>query len=154
MIKILFICHGNICRSTMAQSVMQYLVERRGLSHSFQIDSAATSREEIGKKIQEDLSGDFVSSELAVRKITEAEGVRVLRMGFEKYYWRNGSMAVTVVQIMDSGEEQWAVVAGTGGGEGILNISFGANRDYAERISKALMRMGFEVTDGEDSSVY
>ena len=95
-----------------------------------------------------------MSSELAVRKITEAEGVRVLLMVFEKYYWRNGSMAVTVVQIMDSGEEQWAVVAGTGGGEGILNISFGANRDYAERISEALMRMGFQVTDGEDSSVY
>ena len=51
MIKILFICHGNICRSTMAQSVMQYLVERRGLSHSFQIDSAATSREEIGNPV-------------------------------------------------------------------------------------------------------
>ena len=80
---------------------------------------AVTGLEEIGKKIQEDLSGDFVSSELAVRKITEAEGVRVLLMVFEKYYWRNGSMAVTVVQIMDSGEEQRAVVAGTGGGEGI-----------------------------------
>ena len=51
MIKILFICHGNICRSTMAQSVMQYLVERRGLSRSFQIDSAATSREEIGNPV-------------------------------------------------------------------------------------------------------
>ena len=51
MIKILFICHGNICRSTMEQSVMQYLVERRGLSRSFQIDSAATSREEIGNPV-------------------------------------------------------------------------------------------------------
>lgn len=110
--------------------------------------------EEIGKKIREDLSGDFVSSELAVRKITEAEGARVLLMVFEKYYWRNGSMAVTVVQIVDTGEEQRAVVAGTGGGEGILNISFGANRDYAERISEALMRMGFQVVGKEDSFVY
>ena len=48
MIKILFICHGNICRSTMAQSVMTYLVNQRGLSRLFYIDSAATSREEIG----------------------------------------------------------------------------------------------------------
>ncbi len=115
---------------------------------------AATGLEEIGKKIQEDLSGDFVSSELAVRKITEVADVRVLLMVFEKYYWRNGSMAVTVVQITDSGGEQRAVVAGTGGGEGILNISFGANRDYAERISEALMRMGFQVTGKGDSSVY
>ena len=48
MIKILFICHGNICRSTMAQSVLQHLVNNRGLSDLFHIDSAATSREEIG----------------------------------------------------------------------------------------------------------
>ena len=48
MIKILFICHGNICRSTMAESVFAYLVNQRGLSDYFEIDSAATSREEIG----------------------------------------------------------------------------------------------------------
>ena len=48
MIKVLFICHGNICRSTMAESVFTYLVTQRGLSDCFEIDSAATSREEIG----------------------------------------------------------------------------------------------------------
>lgn len=51
MTKILFICHGNICRSTMAQYVMQYLVDKRGLSDCFYIDSAATSREEIGNGV-------------------------------------------------------------------------------------------------------
>lgn len=48
MIKILFICHGNICRSTMAESVMTYLVKEKHLEASFSIHSAATSREEIG----------------------------------------------------------------------------------------------------------
>ena len=48
MIKILFVCHGNICRSTMAQSVLQHLVNQQGLTDLFYIDSAATSREEIG----------------------------------------------------------------------------------------------------------
>ncbi len=48
MIRVLFICHGNICRSTMAQSVFQYMVDQAGLSDQFYIDSAATSREEIG----------------------------------------------------------------------------------------------------------
>ena len=48
MIKVLFICHGNICRSTMAQYVFQYMVDQSGLTDSFYIDSAATSREEIG----------------------------------------------------------------------------------------------------------
>ena len=51
MIKILFICHGNICRSTMAESVMTHLVNEAGLSDEFEIDSAATSREEIGNPL-------------------------------------------------------------------------------------------------------
>ena len=48
MIKILFICLGNICRSPLAESVMTYLVHERSLSDQFQIASAATSTEEIG----------------------------------------------------------------------------------------------------------
>ncbi|MFQ7305978.1 MAG: low molecular weight phosphotyrosine protein phosphatase, partial [Mediterraneibacter gnavus] len=48
MIKVLFICHGNICRSTMAQYVFQNLIDRHNLTDQFYIDSAATSREEIG----------------------------------------------------------------------------------------------------------
>lgn len=48
MPRILFICHGNICRSTMAESVMTELVRRAGRSGEFTIDSAATSFEEIG----------------------------------------------------------------------------------------------------------
>lgn len=46
--RILFVCHGNICRSTMAQFVMEDLVRRAGREGEFVIDSAATSREEIG----------------------------------------------------------------------------------------------------------
>ena len=48
MIRVLFVCHGNICRSTMAQCMFQDMVNKKGLSDKFEIDSAATSREEIG----------------------------------------------------------------------------------------------------------
>lgn len=48
MIEILFVCHGNICRSTMAESVMTHLVKQQNLESRFRIASAATSREEIG----------------------------------------------------------------------------------------------------------
>jgi len=51
MIKILFVCHGNICRSPMAEFVMKDLVEREGLSHEFEIASAATSTEELGNPV-------------------------------------------------------------------------------------------------------
>lgn len=47
-IKVLFICHGNICRSTMAESVLTHMVKQRHIDHLFEIYSAATSREEIG----------------------------------------------------------------------------------------------------------
>lgn len=48
MPKILFICHGNICRSTMAEFYMKHIVNKAGLSDSIYIESAGTSREEIG----------------------------------------------------------------------------------------------------------
>lgn len=48
MTRILFICHGNICRSTMAQFVFEDLARRAGREDEFVVDSAATSREEIG----------------------------------------------------------------------------------------------------------
>ena len=51
MIRILFVCHGNICRSPMAELVMKDLVRRRGLAGAYEIASAATSLEEIGNPI-------------------------------------------------------------------------------------------------------
>ena len=51
MIKILFICHGNICRSPMAEFVMKDLVEKAGLEKEIFVASAATSTEEIGNPV-------------------------------------------------------------------------------------------------------
>ena len=51
MIKILFICHGNICRSPMGEFVMKDLVKKAGLEDQFSIASAATSTEEIGNSV-------------------------------------------------------------------------------------------------------
>ena len=51
MIKILFICHGNICRSPMAEFIMKDLVDKAGWAEQFSSASAATSREEIGNEV-------------------------------------------------------------------------------------------------------
>ena len=51
MIKILFVCHGNICRSPMAEFVMKDLVGKAGLTADYLIASAATSTEEIGNEV-------------------------------------------------------------------------------------------------------
>ncbi|MCI8581889.1 MAG: low molecular weight phosphotyrosine protein phosphatase [Dorea sp.] len=82
MIKILFVCHGNVCRSTMSQFVFQDMVNKCGRQGEFHIDSAATSREEIG-------NGPHYGT---VRKLKE-EGIPVLhhrarqmiRQDYDKY---------------------------------------------------------------------
>jgi protein-tyrosine phosphatase len=51
MIKIIFVCHGNICRSPMAEFVFRDMVIKKGLSDIFVISSAATSTEEIGNPV-------------------------------------------------------------------------------------------------------
>ena len=51
MVKILFVCHGNICRSTMGEYILKDLVKKAGREAEFEIDSAAVSREEIGNPI-------------------------------------------------------------------------------------------------------
>lgn len=51
MLKILFVCHGNICRSPMAEFVMKDLISKKGLSYKFEVASAATSTEEIGNPV-------------------------------------------------------------------------------------------------------
>ena len=64
MTKILFVCHGNICRSPMAEFLMKELVESRGLDDKFYIESAATSTEEIGNGVYP-----------PVRRILNARGI-------------------------------------------------------------------------------
>ena len=51
MIKILFVCHGNICRSPMGEFIMKDLVRKAGVEGEFEIASAATSREELGSPV-------------------------------------------------------------------------------------------------------
>ena len=78
MIKILFVCHGNICRSPMAEFIMKDLVAKAGRSGEFEIASVATSREEIGNNIyppaRRELSLHGVAyNNRRARQITEAD---------------------------------------------------------------------------------
>ena len=51
MVKILFVCHGNICRSPMAEAVFKDMIVRRGLEDRFDVGSAAVSSEELGNPV-------------------------------------------------------------------------------------------------------
>jgi len=76
--KILFICHGNICRSPMAEYVLKDMVRRRGVEDRFEIDSAATSREEIGNPVYPPARRKLVENGVVcgghrARQMTQAE---------------------------------------------------------------------------------
>ena len=81
MIKVLFICHGNICRSPMGEYVLKYLVKKAGLSDRFEIDSAAVSREEIGNPVY-----PLARRELAKHGIT-CEGHAARQVTMEDYHY-------------------------------------------------------------------
>ncbi len=77
-INVLYVCHGNICRSTMAQFVFQHIVNERGLSDQFYIDSMATSTEELGNPPHRG----------TVRKMHEV-GIRVIPHEARQVSWRD-----------------------------------------------------------------
>ena len=95
MTSILFICHGNICRSPMAEFVMKDLVKRAGLEIQFHIESAATSTEEIGNPVyppaRRKLSEHGISCEgKTARQLTRADYDRFdLLIGMDRANLRN-----------------------------------------------------------------
>lgn len=95
MTKILFVCHGNICRSPMAEFVMKDLVAKAGAGERFVIDSAATSTEEIGNPVyppaQRELTAHGVPCGAhAARQLTRADYDRYdLLIGMDSANIRN-----------------------------------------------------------------
>ena len=93
MIKILFVCHGNICRSPMAEFVMKHLVRQAGRSAEFEIASAAVSREEIGNDIYPPARRELKKHDIdcnghAAHQITRSELSR-----FDLIYYMDASNA-------------------------------------------------------------
>lgn len=82
MIRVLFVCHGNICRSPMAEFVFKDMVAKRGIANDFYIASAATSMEEIGNPVHHG-----TRSKLAQYGISVAGkyAVRMERSDYQKY---------------------------------------------------------------------
>lgn len=95
MKKILFVCHGNICRSPMAEFVMKYLVEKEGLTDQFMIESAATSTEEIGNPVYPPARRKLAEHGIrcdghAARQMTRADYSRFdLLIGMDQWNLRN-----------------------------------------------------------------
>lgn len=96
MIKLLFVCHGNICRSPMAEFVMKDLVKKQGLEDKFYIASAATSTEEIGNGVHPGTRkklGEFGIS------TTGKRAIRLTKADYEKYDFILGMESYNLVNI-------------------------------------------------------
>lgn len=78
MKKILFVCHGNICRSPMAEFILKQLVREQGLEQNFEISSAAVSTEEIGNDLYPPAKKKLIDNNISVtrrkaRQITQRD---------------------------------------------------------------------------------
>ena len=82
MVKILFVCHGNICRSPMAEFVMKDMVKKQGMADEFYIASAATSTEEIGNGVHHGTRKKLASVGIGVDGKT---AVQLKKSDYDKY---------------------------------------------------------------------
>lgn len=87
MTKILFVCHGNICRSPMAEFVMKDIVRRRGIADKFHIESAATSREALGCSVH---SGTRRMLSAAGIDCSGKRAVQMTRDDYDRFDWLIG----------------------------------------------------------------
>ncbi len=82
MIKIMFVCHGNICRSTMAEFVMKDIVKKNGCENDFYISSSATSTEEIGNDTH--YGTKRILDEMGI-PYTKRQAIQLRKTDYEKY---------------------------------------------------------------------
>ena len=91
MIRILFVCHGNICRSPMAEFIMKDIVRRNGCESGFYIASAATSTEEIGNPVYPPAKAELAKHGLGCKGKT---AVQITHSDYNAY---------DLIIVMDSG---------------------------------------------------
>ena len=102
------------------------------------------SLQEIHEKIH------YIKDAQQVSKLAQTiNDVTIWTLVYEKYFMRNGSYASVTVVLTDFGQEQTASIIAAGGGNGIVNLSFGANRNFAKSVVKVLEDCGFTVTESD-----
>ena len=106
MIRILFVCHGNICRSPMGQYILQNMVNKAGRAADFEIDSAAVSREEIGNSIYPPARRELLRRGVTVgnhraRQVTMADYDH-----FDRIYYMDESNRRYLLRLLPENEEK------------------------------------------------
>lgn len=105
------------------------------------------SLREINRKIRNISGAEQVSN--FTQRINDVE---ILTLVFEKYYLRTGSFTSVTIVLTEYGEEQTACVVSSGGGEGLVNFSMGANRNFAKACVQELEACGFVAMNSDLNS--
>ena len=96
MIKVMFVCLGNICRSPMAEFVLKDMVKKQGLEKEFYIKSSATSSEEIGNDIHYGTRDKLIQKEIP---FTKRKAVKLRAEDYNKYDYNIGMEKSNVINI-------------------------------------------------------
>ncbi len=96
MIKVMFVCLGNICRSPMAEFVLKDMVKKQGLEKEFYIKSSATSSEEIGNDIHYGTRDKLIQKEIP---FTKRKAVKLRAEDYKKYDYIIGMEKSNVINI-------------------------------------------------------
>ena len=96
---------------------------------------------DIVKTVRKSLA---IEAEVLGEHWRECGGIKVCLLSFEKYYFRNGSYANLSMMFMEANGIQTVDCIGSGGGNGLLNLSWGANRNFARLGYEELLKLGFE----------
>lgn len=102
------------------------------------------SLREIHRKLNQIMDIEEVS-----KNESSINGVTIWTLVYEKYYFRIGSYASAAVVLTEYGTEQTACLVASGGGGGVVNHSYGANRHFAKDCLKVLRECGFTVTQSD-----
>ena len=140
MIKILFICHGNICRSPMAEFILKDMVKKQGISNQFEIASAATSTEEIWNGIGNPVYPP-AREELAKHGIG-CDGKRAVQLKKSDYDYYDYLIGMDAMNIRNI-ERMTGHKCGEAGGKIALLLEYAGRKDS---ISDPWYTSRFDVT--------
>ena len=106
MYKILFVCHGNICRSPMGEFIMKDLVAKAGLAEQFEIASAATSREEIGSPVYPPARQELAKHGISCQGKTARQVTAADYEYYDRIYYMDGRNAKNLARMLPADPEK------------------------------------------------
>ena len=99
-VKVLFICHGNICRSPMAEFILRDMVRAKGIANDFHIESAATSTEEIGNPVHHGTRRELLENGISKEEISFKQARQMRKEDYAKFDYIIGMDEMNLRNIM------------------------------------------------------